>query len=326
MTAARSPLRGLWQDPTLFAGLLFLALIAVSIAQDASILSPRFLAGSTGVVVPLVIGAMAVTPAILSGGGGMDLSVGPLMGFVNVLVVTALMPAHLGDWWIAVPLLLLLGLAVGAVNGWLVAVVRLQPIVATLGTYLVLSGANLWLLPSPLGPTPAWFGALSRSYHGVPAALAFVVPPALIWFLLGRTPFLKTLLAVGGDDRVAYSAGIDVRAVRIVAYAIGGLFAAFAGLALTSLIQSADANVGPPYTLQVITAAALGGISLAGGRGRMWGSVFGALILFLIQNLLTNNGVSVFWQQVVFGATLILALVLNAMLRLIAGRQRAVRS
>jgi ribose transport system permease protein len=196
----------------------------------------------------------------------------------------------------------------------LVAVVRLQPIVATLGTYLVLSGANLGLLPSPLGPVPPWFTAMSRAILGIPGPIVFLVGPLAIWFLLGRTPFLKTLMAVGGDDRVAFSAGIDVTIVRILAYAVGGLFSAFAGMALTSLIQSADANVGPPFTLQVITAAALGGISLAGGRGSIWGSLFGAFSLFLIQNLLTNLGVSVFWQQVVFGLTLIVALVLNAAL------------
>lgn len=304
----------MWRDPTVFAGLLFLVLLAASIAQDPMFLSPRFLTGSISVAVPLLIGALAVTPAILSGGGGMDLSVGPLMGFVNVLVVVALVPAGLGDWWGAVPLLLAVGLAVGAINGWLVAVIRLQPIVATLGTYLVLAGLNLWLLPSPLGPVPHWLAALSRSVGGIPGPLLFVAGPVLVWFLLGRTPFLKTLLAVGGDDRVAFSVGIDVTRVRIVAYAVGGLFSAFAGIALTSLIQSADANVGTPFTLQVITAAALGGISLAGGRGSMWGSAFGALSLFLIQNLLTNYGVSVFWQQVVFGLTLILALILNAAL------------
>ena len=315
-------LKGLWRDPTTFAGVLFVTSLVISLIQEPTIVSPRFLSGTLSVAIPLVIGAMAVTPAILSGSGGMDLSVGPLMGFINVVVVTVLMPAHLGEWWIAVPLLLTLGLAIGAINGWLVAVVRLQPIVATLGTYLVLSGASLWLLPSPLGPVPAWFGALSRTWAGIPAPLLLVAGPAAIWFALGRTPYLRTLLAVGGDDRVAYSAGIDVTLVRILAYSIGGLFAAFAGIALTSLIQSADATLGAPYTLQVITAAALGGISLAGGRGRMWGSAFGAMTLFLIQSLLTNNGVSVFWQQVVFGMTLILALVFNAMLGMVSSTSR----
>lgn len=298
--------------PTVLAGLLFAILLIGSIAQDPIILSPRFLTGAISAAIPLLIGAIAVTPPILSGGGGMDLSVGPLMGFINVLVVTALLPAGLGDWWFAVPLLLLAGAAVGLFNGCLVAIVRLQPIVATLGTYLVLSGANLWLLPSPLGPVPPWFAALSRATHGVPGPLVFLVGPLLVWFLLSRTPFLKTLLAVGGDDRVAYSAGVDITRVRILAYGLAGVFSAVAGMALTSLIQSADANVGPPFTLQVITAAALGGISLAGGRGSLFGSIFGALSLFLIQNLLTNAGVSVFWQQVVFGLTLIAALIANA--------------
>lgn len=302
----------IWRSPTALAGLLFLILFAASILQDPILLSPRFMTGALSVAVPLILGAMAVTPAILSGNGGMDLSIGPLMGFINVLVVILLMPMGLGDWWVAVPLLLVIGFAAGALNGVLVAVVRLQPIVATLGTYLILGGINLWLLPSPLGPVPAWFGALSRLIGPIPGPLIFLIGPALIWFLLGFTPFRQTLLAVGGDDRVAYSAGINVTLVRILAYALGGLFAAFAGLALTSLIQSADATIGPPFTLQVITAAALGGINLAGGRGSMWGSLFGALSLFLIQNLLTNYGVSVFWQQVVFGLALIGALILNA--------------
>ncbi len=300
------------RNPAVLAGILVLVLLVASIVQDPIILSPRFLTGAVSVAVPLVIGAMAVTPPILSGNGGIDLSIGPLMGFINVLVVVALMPAGLDAPWVAVPILLVVGFAVGAVNGWIVAVVRLQPIVATLGTYLVLMGANLWLLPTPLGPVPQWLAQLSRPILGIPGPLVFVVGPVLIWFLLGRTPFLRTLLAVGGDDRVAYSAGINVTRVRIIAYAIGGLFAAFAGLALTSLIQSADANVGAPFTLQVITAAALGGISLAGGRGSMWGSVFGALSLFLLQNFLTNQGVSVFWQQVAYGLTLVAALILNA--------------
>ncbi|MFZ5671715.1 MAG: ABC transporter permease [Pseudomonadota bacterium] len=304
--------RDIWRDPTALAALLYFILLAASIIQDPILLSPRFLTGALSVAVPLILGAMAVTPAILSGNGGMDLSIGPLMGFINVLVVTLLMPAGLGDWWLALPVLLLIGFFVGALNGMLVALVRLQPIVATLGTYLILGGINLWLLPSPLGPVPTWFGALSRLIGVFPGPLIFLIGPAIIWFALGLTPFRKTLLAVGGDDRVAYSAGIDVTKVRILAYALGGLFAAFAGIALTSLIQSADANIGPPFTLQVITAAALGGINLAGGRGSMWGSVFGALSLFLIQNLLTNYGVSVFWQQVVFGLALIGALILNA--------------
>ena len=311
------------RNPAVLAGLLFLILLAASIVQDPILLSPRFLTGAISVAIPLVIGAMAVTPAILSGNGGMDLSIGPLMGFINVLVVVALMPAGLDAPWAAVPILLAVGMAVGAASGWLVAVVRLQPIVATLGMYLILMGANLWLLPTPVGPVPKWLAQLSRPILGIPGPLVFLIGPALVWLLLGRTPFLRTLLAVGGDDRVAYSAGIGVTRVRIIAYAIGGLFAAFGGLALTSLIQSADANVGAPFTLQVITAAALGGISLAGGRGSMWGSVFGALSLFLLQNLLTNQGVSVFWQQVAYGLTLIAALVLNAGIARLARRGAA---
>lgn len=303
------------ERPAGFALILFVLLLAANLAYNPSFILPRFVAGSLGIAVPIMIAAMAATPAILSGGGGIDLSTGPLMGLVNILMVTLLLQWDIGTPLVAVPLALLVGAAVGACCGLLVAQVRLQPIVATLGVFLVLNGLNLALMPSPTGPAPAFFADLSGRWHGIPMAPLFLIGPLLIWWGLGRTPFLRTLLAVGGDDRVAFSAGIDVRLVRLAAYTIGGLFAAFAGLALTALIQSGDATVGPPFTLQAITAVALGGTSLAGGRGGMTGSVLGALCLFLIQNLLTNMNVSFFWVQIVFGVALVLALIVNAGLR-----------
>lgn len=303
------------ERPAGFASILFVLLMAANLLYNPSFAMPRFVAGSLGIAVPIMIAAMAATPAILSGGGGIDLSTGPLMGLVNILMVVLLLQWDVGTPLVAVPLALLVGAAVGACCGLLVAQIRLQPIVATLGVFLVLNGVNLALMPSPTGPAPGFFADLSGRWHGVPVAPVFLLGPFLIWWALGRTPFVRTLLAVGGDDRVAFSAGIDVRLVRLVAYAIGGLFAAFAGLALTALIQSGDATVGPPFTLQAVTAVALGGTSLAGGRGGMTGSVLGALCLFLIQNLLTNMNVSIFWVQIVFGVVLVLALIVNAGLR-----------
>ncbi len=287
-----------------------LALLIVNLINSPYMLNAQVMFGMLAVAMPLVLGAMAVTPSILSGGGGLDLSIGPLMGFINILLVTSVGAALPG--FAAVVVLMLIGAVIGGLNGVLVAIVRVQPIVATLGTYLILSGINLWLLPIPIGPAPDWLLALSRSVAGIPGSVVLLLIPAIIWLILLYTPFVRTLLAVGGDDRVAFSVGINVTAVRILAYALGGLIAAVAGIALTALIQSADASVGPPFTLQVVTAAALGGISLAGGRGGMRNGIKGALSLFLIQTLLTDLGVSTYWQQVCFGGTLLLALVLNS--------------
>ena len=285
-------------------------LLIVNLVISPYMLKPAVIVGMLSIAMPLMLGAMAVTPSILSGGGGIDLSIGPLMGFINILLVTQLGGGVPGV--AAIIILMLIGAAIGGLNGFLVAIIRVQPIVATLGTYLILSGINLWLLPIPIGPAPGWVLILSRSVFGIPGAILLMLIPACIWLALLCTPFVRTLLAVGGDDRVAFSVGINVSLVRILAYSLGGLIAAVAGIALTAAIQSADASVGPPFTLQVITAAALGGISLAGGRGGMLNGIQGALSLFLIQTLLTDLGVSIYWQQICFGTTLLIALVLNS--------------
>lgn len=295
-----------------FSWLFFVAIVALNFYVSPYIAKLAVMAGMVGVALPLMLGAMAATPSILSGRGGIDLSIGPLMGLVNIVIVAS----FTAGWQVSAPIIviavLILGAAVGALNGVLVSILRLQPIVATLGTFLILGGVNLWLMPIPTGPSPEWVGIFARSHFGMPGGLMLLGVAAAVWLLLLATPFVTTLLAVGGDDRVALTVGISVTKVRVLAYALGGFFAALAGIALTGLIGSADASVGSPFTLQVITAVALGGISLGGGKGSMFASIRGALSLFLIQNLLTNLGVSIFWQQVCFGATLLMSLMLSS--------------
>ena len=115
-------------------------------------------------------------------------------------------------------------------------------------------------------------------------------------------------MTVGSDDRAAYTAGVDVTRVRFIAYVIGGAFAGVAGMSLTALIGSADPNVGPAYTLLAISAAALGGVSLAGGRGGLLGATIGAIDIFLLQSALTFFNVSTFVLQVAYGAILVFAI------------------
>jgi ribose transport system permease protein len=120
------------------------------------------------------------------------------------------------------------------------------------------------------------------------------------------------LLAVGGDARAAYASGVNVAAVRIIAYVIGGILAAIAGLVFTAALGSGDPRVGVPYTLSSIAAVALGGVALGGGRGGMLGSAAAGALLFLIQTLFTLAQVSIFYIQIMYGVILFLALTLNA--------------
>jgi ribose transport system permease protein len=178
-------------------------------------------------------------------------------------------------------------------------------------------------MPQPIGTAPNWIVRFDGSFGGLPGALILVAIPVAIWLWLQRTAYYNALFAVGGDDRAAFSAGVDITIVRICAYVLGGVFASIAGLALTALVQSGDPTLGPQYTLVAIAAVALGGTSLAGGRGGIAGSILGALSIFLIQNLLSAIHVSALWLQVVYGAILVVALVMNAEARALLLRRRA---
>ncbi|ESY81285.1 ABC transporter permease [Mesorhizobium sp. LNHC221B00] len=301
-----------------FAVVLLVVLLAVNL-----ILSPgRFQPGSWGALVglaaPLIGAAIASAPVILAGRGGIDISVGPLMGFVNAMVIQVLfLNAGISSPLLLVPAALLIGALIGAANGFLATIVRIQPIVATLGTYLILTGITLTILPAPIGPAPAWLKALSGPLSMLPLAAMFIA-----WWLVRRTPYYDQLMAVGSDDRAAYTAGVYVTRVRFIAYVMTGIFGGCAGLMLTALIGSADPNIGPTYTLIAIAAVALGGVSLAGGRGGVAGAAIGAIDIFLLQSVLTTFNVSTFVLQIAYGAILVLAVMLTALQERLAMRGR----
>jgi ribose transport system permease protein len=287
---------------------LFLLLLIVNILLNPARYTPSHLGTTIGLVAPLILAAVAVTPIILSGGGGIDISIGPLMTLVNVIIVQVV----LTNWGqtsplVVIPIALFLGVLSGLFNGFLVVVVRLQPIVATLGTYLIYSGLAVWIMPSPGGSIPAWMARFSKSWSVIPLIAVYV-----IWLIIYRSLFYEQLMATGGDDRAAYTSGINVSAVRIGAYVLTGIFGAIGALSLGALIGSGDPKVGAGYTMTAIAGAALGGVSLAGGIGGIVGATFGAIDIFLIQSILTYYGVSPFALRVAFGTILVLALMLNS--------------
>ncbi|MBL8581958.1 MAG: ABC transporter permease [Rhizobiaceae bacterium] len=303
-----------------FAMILLGVLLAANLLLNPVRFQPAGWGTLMGLAAPLIGAAAASTPVILAGRGGIDISVGPLMGFINAVVIQVLfLNAGIASPLVIVPAALLLGAAVGAVNGFMATVVRIQPIVATLGTYLVLAGVTLTILPAPIGPAPGWLKAMAGPISIVPLAAIF-----LFWWAIRQTPYYDQLMAVGSDDRAAFTAGVPVGKVRFIAYVITGILAAVAGLMLTALIGSADPNIGANYTLIAIAAAALGGVSLAGGRGGLAGAAIGAIVIFLLQSLLTAFNVSTYVLQIAYGTILVLAVMLTAVQDRLAAR-RAVR-
>jgi ribose transport system permease protein len=292
-----------------FALVLLVVLLAVNLVLNPARFHPAAWGTLIGLAAPLIGAAVASAPVILAGRGGIDISVGPLMGFINAVVIqTLFLQAGISSPLVIVPAALLIGAAVGAANGFMATVLRIQPIVATLGSYLILAGVTLTILPAPVGPAPAWLKAMAGPYSILPLGTIFV-----LWWLVRRTPYYDQLMAVGSDDRAAYTAGVPVTKVRFIAYVMTGVLAGIAGLMLTALIGSADPNIGPTYTLIAIAAVSLGGVSLAGGKGGLVGAAVGAIDIFLLQSLLTAFNVSTYVLQIAYGAILVAAVILTAL-------------
>ncbi|MFN8621734.1 MAG: ABC transporter permease [Chloroflexota bacterium] len=302
MTALRARLR---QSPgaVVVGGLLAILLVLNAFLNPAR-LAPGGILTTIGLAASLILAALASTPSILSGGGGIDISIGPMMGLLNVVMVRYLFMNGVDSPFIVIPLVLLAGTLLGALNGVLVAYLRLQPIVATLGTYLVFFGLAPWVLSRPGGSTPDWLTS--------EASIVAIVFVGVIWFAITRTPLYQDLMAIGGSAKAAYTAGINVQGVRLFAYALGGFIAGVAALALTALLGSGDPGIGTSITMKAIAAVALGGVSLAGGRGGFVGAAAGALVIFLLQLSMTGLNWSTFVVQMAFGTVLVLAVLFNA--------------
>jgi ribose transport system permease protein len=285
-------------------GLLFVMLIVNLLTENTSFGLTEQLATAA----PLIIAALASSPAVI--GGGLDLSISPLIFFVNAAFVSWLAPAGLGAAE-SIPLMMLIGMAVGALTGLLVVGLRVDAIVATLAMYFVLQGVDLWVAPKPESANVGWLTHLAGSVGPIPGGLITIAAPLLIWLALRRTPLPSYLYAIGSNAETAFSSGINVSTVRVFGYAVGGLFAGIAGIALTASVQSVTATNATQFTLPAIAAVTLGGISLAGGRGRLLGAAFGGGALYLLQLLLTSLQVNAAYLQLAYGVVLIVAVVLS---------------
>lgn len=298
-----------------FALLLSVVLLVANIIVLPSFGNPSNFDTNLLLFAPFAVVAMAATPAILSGGGGVDMSVGLNAGLVgNVLILYLLPHDPWGSAWLAIPLLLALGTAIGVVNGLSVAVLRYQPVIATLCMLFVLQGINQKIAGAPTAAPPSWTQHLAAGFGPVPGGLVLILAPVALWLLIQRIPYHRVLLAVGGNDATAFSSGVDVTRVRVVAYGLGGLFAAVAGIAIAALLQSSDGNAGLEYVLIALAAVALGGTPIGGGRGGLLGAIVGAAAIFLVQNLLSALHVDAYWLQVAYGGMLIIGSVIGAQL------------
>lgn len=297
---------------------IFLAFILLCVLL--SLMTPRFLtvANLTIIVTQVSINALlafGVTFVILT--GGIDLSLGSMVAVTGVVAATF---AHPDDYPLLVPIGvgLLAGVLFGALNGFVITRSKVAPFIVTLGTMTI--GRGLALIISKGRPV----SNLSDSFNFIGGGHLFGIPFPIIILLvafgvcsviLKKTVLGRYIYAIGGNEQAARASGIQVSRVKMWVYTISGLLAAVAGIVLTSRITTGQPNAGVGFELSAIAAAIIGGTSTSGGSGTIAGTLIGALFIGVISNGLDLLNVSSYYQQVVMGAIIIGAVVLDGLNR-----------
>jgi ribose transport system permease protein len=268
-------------------------------------------------VLPLALAAVAQAIVVIS--GGIDLSIGSMMALTSV-VAAVLMEGQSEEFGVLVVVgVLLLGLLLGAINGAVVVITRVPDIVVTLAMSFVWAGVALLILKTPGGGSAVWLKDLvSGSFlnEWVPkAAVVLIVLVALIWIPLRRSRLGLSIYAIGSLRLAAFRSGVPVNRTRIVAYALTGLFSALGGLSLTASTGIATPVPGP-YTLLSVAAIVLGGVSLAGGRGGVFGPIVAVVILQLIRTDMTFLNVNTNLAVVVQGVILIGVVMIGSLIQI----------
>jgi len=278
-----------------------------------SFLSPVFLTPNNLVNILVqvsYIGIMAAGATLVIILGGIDLSVAAVLGFS--FMVVAVTYQNLGwPFWLSILVGLAVGAGIGLVNGILIAYGNIQPFIATLATMFAATGLSLYLTNgTPILGLPDWFQGLSQiRWLGISLQVYLMIAVFVIAGLWLRfRPAGRSLYAIGSNEEVARLSGIRVKAMQLRVYALAGFLAAVAGLVVGARLNAAQPSAGNSSDLlAVIAAVVIGGASLAGGVGSMWGTFVGLLIIGVLNNGLTLLNVSPHLQPVVIGAVIILA-------------------
>jgi ribose/xylose/arabinose/galactoside ABC-type transport system permease subunit len=303
--------RRIWRDYGSLLGLLVIAAVLGA-------LSDRFLTGSNLVNVARQVSINAIVAAgmtVVIITGGIDLSVGSTIALAGCTALTA--AAAAGDL-LGMGAGLLAGGLVGFLNGGLVAWGRVPPFIATLATMTIVRGAALVLTNGePIVKSEGiylWLGQASVGPVPVPILLMIAVLFGAHWFL-ARTRWGIYVYAVGGNAEAARLVGISLVGVQILAYTIAGLLSGLAGLVLAARLSSAQPNTGVGFELDAIAAVVLGGTSLMGGEGTIWGTTVGAFIIGVLNNGFNLLNVSPFYQLIAKGVVIILAVLVDQVLK-----------
>jgi erythritol transport system permease protein len=273
--------------------------------------------------------------------GGIDLSVGAVVGLTGMiagglinegLVLEPLNRVVYFNVWIVGLLAILVGMLVGLINGFLITRFNVAPFIATLGTAYMARGFAMLrnegaTFPNLIGKPELHNTGFERlganDLLGLPYSIWIMVGLALIaMFITLKTPFGRQVFAIGGNKRAATLSGVRVKTVIMLTYVIGGFCAAVVGLIVTSQLVASHPATGETWELNAIAAVVLGGTSLAGGRGTILGTIVGAFVIGVLRNGMILEGLSSFWQMVITGFVIILAVIIDQVQQRLQERNR----
>lgn len=313
---------------TSYLGILLIALVVVTVLMTLfngiGFLSLRNLRSMSFQLPELGILTLAMMIAMLTSGINLSIiATSNLSGIMMALILTRLVPAEsplAGSIWITI-LAILAGLAIGAIvgmlNGFLVAVVDISPILATLGTMIMISGISVVITEGYVisGFPQAILTIGNKSFLGIPnPMIIFLICAGVMAVILNRTPLGTRIYMIGSNPTATFYSGVNNRKVLFRTYIISGIYSGVAAIIMISRFNSAKADYGESYLLQTVLAAVLGGISASGGFGKVSGLIISLIIMQMISSGLNLLGVSNFLTIALWGIILILVMVLKYLL------------
>ena len=293
---------------------MFFALLIFALIRSPIIISPSGIGSVIILTAPLILATYALTIIVMAGRGGVDLSIGPFMGFINVSLISLYAHGYLQHPVSFFIYAIGIGVIYQIFFGMIVVFVRVQPIIIALAGYLAFTGINLVILSRPGGVAPDWIEPWGAGITIFNEILLLLILATIFFYLITHTAFWGHLKLMGADERAAFTSGVKINWVRIVAHAIAGIFAGLSAISFTALIGSGDPIQGTKYTLLGVTALVLGGASLVGGRGGAFGAILGALILYLINYSLVTfqfERLQSFVSDLSYGGVLVIALLIS---------------
>ncbi|MBV9355647.1 MAG: ABC transporter permease [Chloroflexi bacterium] len=299
--------------------LVCLALFAFFTALNPRMASPDTLLSIARRVAPLGVVAVGMTFLLIA--GEIDLSIGGIYGFLMVLISIMIEKRHV-DPWLSVAVVLALGVAFGSLNGWLVTRIGLPSFIATLGIWVALTGAadvlSGGIATSATNTSLSYYQFFGSNVPGtrVPTIFALMIVCALIGgVILATTRFGSDVYATGGDTEAARNNGIATARIKWLCFTMTGVLAAFASVLEFGRIANAPANGGTGFELQVIAGVIIGGVGLFGGRGTVFGSIVGIIILSMLASGLILIGVTQYWDGVASAIVILGAVGLDRLVR-----------